>query len=184
MISAIVLAAGASRRLGEPKQLARIGDETLLHRAVSIAISASLRPVLVVVNNAAVIEPLQAMGAQALINHEHLQGMATSIHAGVRWAGSINASGVIIMACDQPALTAQHLLQLTAQPGSMSGSAYAGKIGIPAYFPATKFSDLMNLQGDTGAREMLRNTRAVLAEELQLDIDTPQDLKRARELFG
>jgi molybdenum cofactor cytidylyltransferase len=184
MIAAIILAAGSSKRLGQPKQLVEVGGETLLHRAVNKAINARFDPVIVVVNHASLIEPLQAIGVQVLVNHHHLEGMSTSIHAGVRWASGSNVSGVVIMACDQPAVTTQHLLELTSHPEIMSGSGYAGKIGIPAYFPAATFGDLMILEGDSGAREMLRNARTVFAEDLQLDVDTQEDLHRARQLFG
>ena len=88
------------------------------------------------------------------------------------------------MACDQPTLTAEHLRKLITEPDTISGSGYAGKIGIPAYFPSSKFNDLMELKGDTGAREMLRDARPVVAEHLELDIDTEDDLKHARDLFG
>jgi molybdenum cofactor cytidylyltransferase len=184
VIAAIILAAGSSKRLGQPKQLIEIGGETLLQRAVSKALGATLDPVLVVVNNASLIEPLQTMGVQVLINYRHLEGMATSILAGVRWCSSNNVSGVVIMACDQPAVTSEHLLELTKYPEITSGSGYAGKIGIPAYFPAAAFGDLLKLQGDSGARDILRTARTVVAEDLQLDVDTEQDLTRARELFG
>jgi molybdenum cofactor cytidylyltransferase len=184
VIAAVILAAGSSKRLGQPKQLIEIAGTTLLHRAVSVAIAARLSPVIVVVNNAELIQPLKAMGAQAMVNPRHLEGMATSIHAGVELARRINSSGVVIMACDQPAVIADHLRELIAQPDIMSGSGYAGKIGIPAYFPADNFGDLLQLEGDAGARALLCNARAVLAEDLTLDIDTQQDLDRARALFS
>jgi CTP:molybdopterin cytidylyltransferase MocA len=170
VIAAVVLAAGASKRLGQPKQLVEIGGETLLQRAVSIAIEAMLDPVIVVVNDAQPIEPSS-------------EGMATSINAGVHSASARNVSGIVIMACDQPTLTAEHLRKLITEPDTISGSGYAGKIGIPAYFPSSKFNDLMELKGDTGAREMLRDARPVVAEHLELDIDTEDDLKHARDLF-
>jgi molybdenum cofactor cytidylyltransferase len=184
VIAAVILAAGASQRLGRPKQLVILGGVPLLHRAVNAAAKAALHPVIVVVNDSGLIEPLQAIGAQVVLNHRHSEGMATSIHAGVQLASSLNASGLVIMACDQPAVTPEHLLSLIAVPETASGSGYAEKIGIPAYFPAAMFSDLMELQGDTGARELLRNARTVTAEALSLDIDTEEDVRRAQELFG
>jgi molybdenum cofactor cytidylyltransferase len=62
------------------------------------------------------------------------------------------------MTCDQVLLRPEHLRRaVCGQPERITGSAYAGKIGIPAYFPANSFSVLMGLQGDTGARDMLRD---------------------------
>jgi molybdenum cofactor cytidylyltransferase len=184
VIAAVVLAAGASQRLGQPKQLVEIGGETLLHRAISTAIEALLDPVIVVVNQSQRVESLQAMGAKITVNLRSSMGMATSIHAGVHSASALNVSGIVIMACDQPTLTADHLRKLITHPDTMSGSGYAGRIGIPAYFPASEFNALMQLRGDTGAREMLRNARPIVAEHLELDIDTQADLNHARDLFG
>jgi len=182
--AALILAAGASTRLGQPKQLVVLGGETLLERAVRTAREAGLSPVTVVVHDAALIEMLQARGAQVLLNRKFYEGMSTSIHAGVRWAAGMKANGVVLMTCDQPAVTAGHLCALCAEPGSAAGSGYAGKVGIPAYFPSSRFGELMYLSGDVGARAMLRGARVVDCEALGLDIDTEEDLKRARELFG
>lgn len=184
MIAAVVLAAGASTRLGKPKQLAAIGGETLLERAVRTAREAGLSPVVVVAQDAGLVEKLQAHGAQVLLNRKYYEGMSTSIHTGVRWVGGMKADGVVLMTCDQPAVTASHLRELCAEPELIAGSGYAGIIGIPAYFPCSRFDELMKLSGDTGARALLRGARAVNSEELALDIDTEDDLKRARELFG
>jgi CTP:molybdopterin cytidylyltransferase MocA len=182
--AAVVLAAGASTRLGEPKQLAMLAGETLLDRAVRVAGEAGLSPVMVVVKDAALIERLKAGGAQVLLNRRAVEGMSTSIRAGVYRAEAMKADGLVLMTCDQPGVRAEHLHALCAEPESTVGSGYAGKVGIPAYFPAARFAELMKLQGDAGARELLRGARFVLCEELGLDVDTEEDLARARELFG
>jgi CTP:molybdopterin cytidylyltransferase MocA len=176
--AAVVLAAGASTRLGEPKQMVVIGGETLLERAVRTALEAGLSPVIVVVHDAALIEPLKARGAQVLLNRKYYEGMSTSIHAGVRWAEGIKADGVVLMTCDQPMVTAEHLRLLTAS-GEVTASQYAGRRGVPAYFPAASFAALMQLTGDTGARELLRGSAAVELPGGELDIDTPADLAEA-----
>lgn len=183
MTAAVVLAAGASTRLGEPKQLAMLAGETLLERAVRTAREAELSPVIVVVKDAALIERVEAGGAQGLLNRRAEEGMSTSIRAGVYRAEAMKADGVVLMTCDQPGVTAEHLRALCAEPEATAGSGYAGKVGIPAYFPAVRFAELMKLQGDAGARALLRGARSVLCEELGLDVDTEEDLKRAREIF-
>jgi len=184
MIAAIVLAAGASARLGKPKQLIVISGETLLERAVRVALEAGLSPVIAVVQDATLIETLKERGAQVLLNRRFYKGISTSIHTGVRWAEGIKANGVVLMTCDQPAVTSGHLRELCAEPEVIAGSGYAGRIGIPAYFPSSSFGELMKLCGDIGARELLREARSGSCEALGLDIDTEDDLKRARELFG
>jgi CTP:molybdopterin cytidylyltransferase MocA len=179
-IAAVVLAAGASRRLGRPKQQVVLGGETLVERAVRVAMEARLAPVIAVVAEAALLEPLQRMGAIVLLNHKAHEGMSTSIHVGVKWALGVAASGAVVMTCDQVAVTPEHLRALCAEPQRVTASAYAGRKGVPAYFPAAEFETLMKLQGDAGARELLRVAAAVQDESLALDVDTVEDLAKAQ----
>ena len=65
----------------------------------------------------------------------------------------------------------------------MTASAYAGSIGVPAYFPADSFSSLLQLHGDVGARKLLVDAHAISADELSLDIDIEEDLAAARALL-
>ncbi len=181
--AAVVLAAGASKRLGEPKQQVVIGGETLLERAVRTALEAALSPVIVVVHDAALIEPLQARGVEVLLNHRYSEGMSTSIHAGVQRAEETKTDGVVLMTCDQPMVTPQHLRALM-QSGAIAASAYAGRRGVPAYFPSQFFPQLLQLTGDQGARELLRGAPVVELPGGELDVDTPADLAEARRRFG
>lgn len=177
-IAGIILAAGASRRLGRPKQAVVLANETLLERAIRVALSAELTPVAAVVADARWSAAIEAKGAVALLNHESAEGIAASIRVGVRWAREQGAAGVVLMTCDQVAVTAEHLRALCEQPERAAGSAYAGKVGVPAYFPAAMFEALLALEGDTGARQLLVGARAVATEALAFDIDTEEDLRR------
>lgn len=178
-IGAVILAAGASRRLGRPKQQIVLGSETLLERAVRTAGEAGLSPVIAVVAQAALIEPLQRLGALVLLNRHADEGMAASIRVGVRGADSLKASGIVVMTCDQVAVTPKHLIALCAEPLRVTASEYAGRKGVPAYFPAAAFAELMKLTGDAGARELLRVAATVVDESLALDVDTEEDVARA-----
>jgi CTP:molybdopterin cytidylyltransferase MocA len=186
-IAAVVLAAGASKRLGEPKQLAMLGGETLLERAVRVAREAGCSPVVVVVG-AEYVRVLQqgALGdALTVINDKWDEGMASSIRVGVRALGFVakEADGVVLMTCDQPAVTGKHLSRLMLRD-EVTASGYAGRKGVPAFFPKKYFERLMELTGDAGARELLLDTRCEALENGELDVDRPEDLRRARELFG
>jgi molybdenum cofactor cytidylyltransferase len=186
-VAAVVLAAGASTRLGEPKQLVVLGGETLLERAVRAAREAECLPVVVVVG----AEYVQVLGNSMLgdvvtvINDDWQEGMASSIRLGVRTLGFVakDAAGVLLMTCDQPAVTAKHLLRLMTRV-EVKASHYAGRNGVPAFFPKKYFDKLMELKGDAGARELLAEARYEKLESGELDVDTVEDLKRARELFG
>jgi len=178
--AAVVLAAGASRRLGRPKQTIVLSGETLLERAVRVAMEAELSPVIVVVHPEGDFgHSLQQRGCLIVVNEDAQEGMATSIRRGVNAAKMLRAAGAVLMTCDQPGVRPAHLQALCAQPGTVTGSGYAGKVGVPAYFPAASFAALMELSGDAGARELLRGARAVHDEALALDVDTEEDVAKA-----
>jgi len=94
-----------------------------------------------------------------------------------------DAEGVLLMACDQPAVTVKHLSHLT-QRAEIKASRYAERNGVPAFFPKQYFGKLMELKGDAGARELLAEAQFEELENGELDVDTVEDLKRVRELFG
>jgi len=189
-VAAVVLAAGASRRLGSAKQMARIGSRTLLEGAVNTALEAGLEPVFVVLAEGqetefclAELDNSRSVSAVVpVLNPEAAEGMAASVRAGVRAAGE--AAGVVVLACDQPAVTAEHLRELARSGDEVVASAYAGRKGVPAYFPARVFAELLELRGDTGARGLLQTARAVALEGGDLDIDTVEDLERAVRLYS
>jgi len=178
-IAAVILAAGFSRRLGRAKQTLEFAGEMLVERALRVAREAGLLQVIVVVNREAdFCEALEERGCLIVMNELAEEGMASSIRRGVSAARTLRASGVLLMTCDQVGLEVGHLKELLADPGMIAGSGYAGKVGIPAYFPAASFGHLLVLQGDTGARELLRGERVVVDERLAVDVDTEEDLVR------
>jgi molybdenum cofactor cytidylyltransferase len=182
--AAVILAAGASIRLGEPKQLVTLAGRCLLERAVDIAKDAGCHPVVVVLGaNAAQIQAECSLAsAQIVINDAWSEGMATSIHSGI--AALADAEATILMTCDQPTVTSRHLRQLIALcEEAPVASSYAGRLGIPACFPAGYFRALLQLEGDAGARRMLESAQSVELPGGELDIDTPAALATARELY-
>jgi molybdenum cofactor cytidylyltransferase len=179
---AVILAAGASRRLGEPKQLVMLGNETLLERAVRIAREAECSPIVVVLGaEAASIQAACDLGsASVMVNESWVEGMGGSIRAGIAALRDVDAC--VVLTCDMPAVTAAHLSSLMAS-GEVTASSYAGRRGVPAYFPVSTFPLLMELHGDAGARDLLRSSPCVELIGGELDVDTVEDLERARELF-
>jgi molybdenum cofactor cytidylyltransferase len=188
-VSAIVLAAGASRRLGRPKQLLIYGGETLLARSIRMASEAGADPVFVVLgaHHERIRTEVAWSGTIFVVNENWEKGIATSIHAGLAAldASASNAPGALVLSCDQPRLTAEHLRALMeafvaqAEP-SMVASSYAGVRGIPAVFPRAVFPHLLALSGDRGARTLLVEPPCPLIalsfEGGEVDIDEPGDL--------
>ena len=182
--AAIILAAGASSRLGEPKQLVMLAGERLLERAVRVAHEAGCAPIVVVLGAAADRVAAESSLGQAtiVINDAWEEGMASSIRAGVA-ALTDELEGVILLTCDQPAVTADHLRLLSRRPGR-AASAYAGRRGIPAYFPSRDFKELLLLRGDAGARSLLECAPAYELAGGELDVDTPEALRLVRGTYG
>ena len=183
-VAAIILAAGSSQRLGQPKQNVLLAGETLLQRSIRTAANAGLEPILVVIRStiASAVFATQT-GIEFIINSNPDEGIASSIRCGIAALVSKEVIGVVVMTCDQPAVTAAHLRALASDEVRITGSRYARTIGVPAYFPRESFAELEQLSGDSGARALLQTAQSISAENLELDIDTQQDLDRARALF-
>lgn len=190
-VPAIVLAAGASTRLGQPKQLLRLpefGGETLLERVALLAHEAGAAPVYVVLGFHAeiIMRETAQSNFRVLQNTDWTEGMSSSLRLGIRTIMSEipAASGVLLLVCDQPALTGEHLRQLLgshqAQPEHIIASSYAGRSGVPAVIPRTQFAKLLMLHGDQGARAILRASDVPTTEIPfpggEWDIDIPDDL--------
>jgi molybdenum cofactor cytidylyltransferase len=188
-LPAIILAAGASRRLGQPKQLLNFEGEPLLERSLRLAREAGAAPVFAVLgaNFASICAAVAFENAIPVLNDQWESGIASSIHAGLNEAEVRvpEHAGVLVMTCDQPRLTAQHLYNLLKafqEHGghSIIASEYAGTKGIPAVFPRSIFHALRALHGDKGARSLFAKTACpVLAlsfEGGEIDIDLPTDL--------
>jgi molybdenum cofactor cytidylyltransferase len=182
-VGAVILAAGSSTRLGEPKQLATLGTETLLERAVRVARQAGCSMVVVVLGASAELiqKGCNLESARVILNENWAEGMGSSVRLGVQTMRDVD--GCLLTTCDMPAVTISHLHALTAS-GETTASSYVGRKGVPAYFPAATFQDLMELQGDAGARGMLQSARCVELPDGELDVDTKEDLERARRLLG
>ncbi|HVC47651.1 MAG TPA: nucleotidyltransferase family protein [Terracidiphilus sp.] len=192
-VPAILLAAGASSRLGQPKQLVSVGSEVLLERAIRVAREAGAHPVLVVLGAhfAPICARIDLQDAIAVLNEEWMQGISTSIRAGLGAldVSAPNSSCALIMTCDQPRLTAAHLRALIAafhaQPASaIAASSYAGVRGTPAIFPRDMFPRMLALKGDKGARSLIAaESSKVVAVQFdggEIDIDEPADLDQLR----
>jgi molybdenum cofactor cytidylyltransferase len=192
-VAVIVLAAGASRRLGQPKQLLMHGGETLLERADRLASEAGAAPVIIVLgaNFEIIRASVVLMNSVLSINDRWEQGISTSIRAGLKSLDAVAPStqGVLILSCDQPRLASDQLRGLietftTQSEPSIVASAYAGVVGIPAVFPRMAFPLLFALRGDKGARGLLLEPPcpliAIPFAGGEVDIDRPEDLKQLK----
>ncbi len=181
----LVLAAGSSSRLGRPKQLVTVEGEPLVRRAVRFALATT--PVDAVVVTGAPLEgldeALHGLAARHVRCDDHAQGMSASLRTGLAALASDCAAALVVLT-DQPALDAAHLEALVAAwhraPAHAAASGYADTLGVPAVLPRAWFTEVATLQGDRGARDLLRARHAeveiVAAPALAADLDTTGDL--------
>jgi len=192
--AAIVLAAGASTRLGQPKQLLKLDGESLLHRTVRIAGEAGCVPIYVVLGFEADRMGLEItdLPVKPIINRDWESGMASSLRCGVEvlMKETPLPERVLVLLCDQAKLSAEilsRLIQTSAGENSMiTASNYAGRLGVPAIFNEHLYPDLLKVEGDQGARAVIlrhsSQTSVVEFPEGAMDIDTPHDLAGLRTI--
>ena len=185
-LSVIIPAAGASRRLGQPKQLVQIEGKTLIRRAIQNA--ESLFPHEVIVVTGASSEAVQAevkkTSAQCVDNPDWRKGMGSSIAMGAR-SMDRKSQGLMILLCDQWRLGPEDLQQLVKtwhnDPGHIVCSGTGDRCGPPVIFPDNYVDELCGLSGNLGAHSVLdRHPASVLRVSLQnaaFDLDTPAQLK-------
>ena len=189
----VLLAAGASTRLGKPKQLLQYRGKSLLRHAVDVAIESGANHVVVALGaNADQLEKeaLQA-GAKIIRNTDWEEGMASSIRHGLTELLKIDPEleVVIFLVCDQPFVTKELLQKLLeeyqASGKSMIACAYGDSIGTPALFDKTIFGSLLKLEGDAGAKKVLTASPGLVSTvhfpEGNIDIDTLADYEKLLE---
>ncbi|MEY2518979.1 MAG: molybdenum cofactor cytidylyltransferase [Verrucomicrobiota bacterium] len=190
-VGAIILAAGGSGRLGQPKQLVIFQGQSLVRRAVR-AVTARCPCVAVVVGDlgAEIENDLGESSATIVPNAEWRSGLGTSIRCGLRHLlGSLpDLDAVVILACDQPFVEASTIAALMAaheRSGKpIVASSYANTLGIPAFFDRSCFDALLALPEQSGAKAIIESrpddVASIEFEKGAIDIDTPADFERLR----
>lgn len=184
-LSIIILAAGASERLGRPKQLVLYNGKSLLRRTIDNAESLAPREILVVTgaNAEAVRNEAQKTTAKCIHNPAWKNGMGTSIASGAL-AIEGTADGMMILLCDQWRIVAEDLQQLIsawhADPTLIICSRTNNRCGPPVIFPSSCFQDLHRLGGDSGAHSIIEAhgdlVKPVVLQNAASDLDTPIQL--------
>ncbi|CAA7625197.1 NTP transferase domain-containing protein [Magnetospirillum sp. SS-4] len=183
-VAGIVLAAGSARRMGRDKRLEKVGGVPMVLLAVEAALGAGLDPVVVVTGP----EPLALLPATvaAVANPAPERGMASSLALGVA-ALPEDAGAVVVLLADMPRVAAAHVDALTRAFDPAAGHEIAvpvhgGRRGNPVLLGRRFFAEMRGLTGDKGARGLLVQHAALVAEvecddAVLMDVDTPEDLK-------
>jgi molybdenum cofactor cytidylyltransferase len=172
--------------MGRPKQLLPVAGRPLVRHVAEQALAAPAAPVIVVLGAHAeqIVSSLDGLPVQIVVNDRWERGMGSSLRAGMEalTAASLETKAVIVALADQPGCSAAHLARLIETYRSTGRTIVAsatGEVrGPPVLFAAAWFHRLLQLDGDVGARELLREQVDALATvplDAAADIDTPAD---------
>jgi len=191
----IILAAGASTRLGEPKQNLIFQGQSLLKHALSVAKESDCRQI-IVITGASIIPNTVNLSDSAINyvqNPDWQKGIGSSISLGVSYLQreEPNINSVILMVCDQPYVTTSLLEQIITEKQKTNkpiiACSYQNTLGTPVLFDKIYFSDLCILKGDEGAKRIIYNNLDAVASipfDLgSIDIDTLDDYERLLRKF-
>jgi molybdenum cofactor cytidylyltransferase len=192
MLQIVVLAAGFSSRLGQPKPLARVHGVSLLRRTIGIASSLGADRIVVVVPRNAVRYRVEARGFKVrwAVNAQRVQGLSSSVRRGI--AAARYSAAILLLPADLIHLKNRDLFRLVRRWQSAPRRLIARKIHLsgatPVILPRWLYSRASSLAGDVGLRELIGQLPAegrVLVElpSAVWDADTPQDLKDSRRRF-
>ncbi len=188
MISAILLAAGESKRMGKPKQLMPWHQGTILERAIDNLLESAVSEVVVVVGYQAeeVVKVIATRPVAVAVNPDYEQGMSTSIAAGLRLIDD-RAGAVMLALGDQPLIDSRTINRLLDEfPNHDKGialPAYQGRRGHPVIFAIKYKAELLKLTGDAGGRQIIKDHPddilevAVDSAGVITDIDTGDDYR-------
>lgn len=188
-IAIMILAAGESSRMGEPKQLLPWKDGTLLSNAIKTAKASLANDVFVILgaNSKEIRATILEDNIVVLDNPNWKNGLGSSISRGIKYLieSSTSYKGVLIMLCDQPFITSAYLNQtiesFNESEEQIIATDYGNQPGVPAIFHTTYFQELIKLNDDYGAKNILEH----YCEDLilidpkgnELDLDTQEDYK-------
>lgn len=187
-VSAVVLAAGASRRMGTPKQLLRIGGETILERTLKNVRASSAAEIVLVLGHAAesVEKTISTEQIRVVRNPDYQQGMGTSLRTGLA-AISADAGAALIVLADQPFVRPETLNGLIAchqeSKPQIIIPMYQGFRGNPVLLDRSVFEEVKGLNGDVGCRAIFGDHTEGICKlpvddpGILLDIDSRSDFE-------
>ena len=187
-----LLAAGGSIRLGSAKQLVRWKGRTLLEHAITtlqeFQASAELESSAIVVLGAHHTQCVEVIATTMpyIVNRDWEEGMASSLRCAIQSTSQAACDTVLFWNCDQFLVQCHDLLELWRRyrdcSASCAASSYASSFGSPAIFNQMHFEEILELRGDRGAREVLKNHESELllmqCEAAGFDLDTVEDVER------
>ena len=197
MISALVLAAGESRRMGQTKQLLEWGGKTILRWVLDALQASPVDEIILVVGHEGdrVAGTISLSQVKTVFNPDFPQGMSTSLRRGLM-AMDLRAEAFLVALADQPAISPNLIDHLIGQyrnfypEKKIAVPTWMGRRGHPVLFARSYLDEFLGLTGDVGGREILaRHPEDVLTVEagsdgVLLDVDTPEDYQKLSRRAG
>ena len=181
-LAILILAAGTSSRLGEPKQLVKYQNKTLIQISIEKALEVSSNVTVVLGEKADLIKKeIENYSIIIMTNQEYKKGIGTSISYGISFLKEFNKT--LIMLCDQPFISSTHLQKLIDKSNNSNKivcSFYKKDVAVPAIFPKLFYKDLLSLNTDKGAKAIIKKNKYEsihLDDNLAFDVDTQEDKK-------
>jgi molybdenum cofactor cytidylyltransferase len=186
-LAVLILAAGPSSRMGQPKQQLSIDGKSLLARTAETALLSKVGKVTVVIGASEEVHRhlLQKVPVEIISNPDWQTGMGSSLKKGLQQAMSRNPrmEAILVMVCDQPFLRADHLQSLVKKYRETNSlvvaSAYSNTTGVPAVFNQQLFNEILQLHDEEGAKKIIQQHGAESVDFPggDVDLDTPEDYK-------
>ncbi len=181
-LAILILAAGTSSRLGEPKQLLKYKNESLLKITVKKALEISSNIFVVLGHEKEKCEnEIKDFDITIIYNKNYKEGMGTSLSCGINQTKIFD--NTLVMLCDQPFIPISHYKTLikNIQEETIIASIYGetNNSKVPAIFPKKHYDKLISLNADLGAREILKKEKCInikLDKDLAIDIDTIEEV--------
>ncbi|KKK46276.1 hypothetical protein LCGC14_3164160, partial [marine sediment metagenome] len=195
MISAILLAAGKSRRMGRPKLLMPFGQSTIVEQAIDNLLGSVVDEVIVVLGHGyeEAIKTLVTKPVRLVTNPDYERGMSTSIIAGLNLVDS-QAQAVMLALGDQPLITSRTINKLVKEfynhDKGIALPTCQGRRGHPILFAIKYKEELLELRGDMGGRQIIKDHPddilevAVSCEGIFIDIDTADNYHLEKKRLG
>jgi molybdenum cofactor cytidylyltransferase len=192
VISGIVLAGGTSSRLGQPKQLMELGGRPVLQHVLEAGAAAGLDELVVVLGHRAT-DVAAALtlppGARTVLNPDYATGQASSMRVGLEGTSASSEAALVLLG-DQPAMRPDDIRAVVDAYRSGAGpvvqGSYRGTPGHPVLFDRRVWPDLLAVEGDRGARDVIKAhpdwvVRVELDAEIPADLDTMEDYERMKK---
>ena len=186
MINSIILAAGESKRMGQPKPLLRFNDKTFLEHIISVLQCSYVDRITVVLGaDAKIVEgSIDLSGTHLLVNKDYKKGQLSSLITGIKNVPE-ETEAVLVCLVDHPFITEELVNQIVntfkERKSPIIVPVYQGKRGHPVLFARSLFNEILNAPEDKGARYVVYSNEEKVCEletsekGILIGIDTPED---------